>query len=104
MPMYINHFTCLPDAWPVDREGQIETWRAIVGDADTLVDDPGPVKFTGWINNSEGYTIIEADSKADVMRLCAEFWPPFHNDLTEVVPTPVAGPAILAGATEGWED
>jgi hypothetical protein len=76
----------------------------MVGDADTMVDEDGPVMFTGRINNSEGYSLLEAESKAEVMGLCAVFWPLFHNDITEIVPTSEAGPAILAGVKEGWRN
>jgi len=103
MPMYVNHFTCDPTAWPTDRQGQIDVWTAMVKDADTLVREDSPVKFTGWINNSEGYVLLEAASKAEVIGICARFWPFFHNDIMEIVPTADAGKAILAGVTEGWE-
>jgi len=103
MPHYINHFTCNPNAWPADRKGQIAAWKAMVGDANQLVDKDSPVKFTGWISNTEGYVLLEANSKAEVIQICARFWPHFHNDIMEIVPEAEAGPAILAGATEGWE-
>ncbi len=82
---------------------QLAIWQAMVGDADTLVEKDSPVKFTGWINNTEGYVLVEAESKAEVIGICARFWPYFHNDIMEIVPTAEAGPAILAGAMEGWE-
>jgi hypothetical protein len=103
MPMYINHFTCNPSAWPVGREEHVAAWSSMVDDADKLVEGESAVKFTGWINNTEGYVLLEADSKADVIRICAKFWPLFHNDTFEIVPTHIAGAAILAGAKEGWE-
>ena len=103
MPMYINHFTCNPNAWPADRKGQLDVWKAMVADADDLVEKDSPVKFTGWINNTEGYVLVEAGSKAEVIGICAQFWPLFHNDIMEIVPTAEAGKAILAGATKGWE-
>ncbi|MCP4327237.1 MAG: hypothetical protein GY791_02210 [Alphaproteobacteria bacterium] len=103
MPMYINHFTCNAAAWPTDRDREIAAWTDMVGAADELVEGPSAVKFTGWISNTEGYVLLEADSKAEVIRLCAKFWPLFHNDIMEIVPTAEAGPAILAGTREGWE-
>ena len=101
-PHYINHFTCNPSAWPTDREAEIAAWNDMVGDADDLVVGEGPVKFTGWISNTEGYVLLEADSKAEVIGICAQFWPLFHNDIMEIVPTAQAGRAIIAGATQGW--
>lgn len=103
MPMYVNHFTCKADVWPKDREGEIAVWEAMVGDAKALVEEDSPVKFTGWISNTEGYVLLEAGSKAEVIGICARFWPYFHNDIMEIVPTGEAGPAILAGVKEGWE-
>ena len=103
MPYYINHFTCNSDAWPKDRDGEIAAWTDNVGDATELVDKDGPVKFTGWTSNTEGYVLLEAESKADVIGICAQFWPLFHNDIMEIVPTHIAGPAILEGAKRGWE-
>ena len=100
---FINHFTCDAAAWPKDREGEIGVWKKMVGDADQLVDKDSPVIFTGWISNTEGYVLLEADTKAEVIGVCARFWPYFHNDIMEIVPTAEAGPAILAGAIAGWE-
>ncbi len=103
MSIYINHFTCNASAWPIDREGEIAVWTDMIEDANELVEGDSAVKFAGWISNTEGYVLLEAGSKAEVIRLCAKFWPIFHNDIMEIVPTAVAGPAILAGATEGWK-
>ena len=103
MPHYINHFTCDASTWPNDHTGEIEVWRKMVGDADQLVEGDGPVIFTGWISNSEGYVLLEADTKAEVIGICAQFWPYFHNDIMEIVPTAEAGPAILAEAIRGWD-
>ncbi len=102
MPMYINHFTCNAEAWPTDHEAAVKVWNDMVGDADTLVEEDSPVRFTGWISNSEGYVLLEADSKAEIIGVCARFWPLFHNDIMEIVPTADAGRAILAGTAEGW--
>jgi hypothetical protein len=103
MPFYINHFTCNAAAWPTDHKSEISAWTDMVGDANELVEGDSSVKFTGWVSNTEGYVLLEAGSKTEVIRLCARFWPLFHNDIMEIVPTAEAGPAILAGATEGWE-
>jgi len=96
MPHYITHFTCNPDAWPTDHEKAVALWEAMVGDADKLVKQDGPVKFTGWISNTEGYSLLEAGSKAEVIGMCARFWPFFHNDVMEIVPTSEAGRSVLA--------
>ncbi len=98
MPNFINPFTCDPAAWPKDHQGEIEIWEKMVGDADHLVEEDSPVIFTGLISNTEGYVLLEADTKAEVIGVCARFWPYFHNDIMEIVPTAEAGPAILAGA------
>ena len=103
MPRYISHFTCNTSAWPTDHKGQIAAWTEMTRDSNELVEGDSAVKFTGWISNTEGYVLLEADSKAEVIRLCAKFWPLFNNDIMEVVPTAEAGRAILAGATEGWQ-
>ena len=103
MSMYITRFTCNPNAWPADRQGHVAAWNNMVKDATDLVEGESPVKFSGWISNTEGYALVEASSKTEVIRLCAKFWPLFHNDIMEIVPTAEAGPAIIAGATEGWE-
>lgn len=104
MPMYLCHYTCNPAAWPVDRKKEIEVWTSMVKDADMLAEGEGPVKFNGWITNTEGYALVEAKSKKEVILLCARFWPYFHNDIREIVPAHEAGEAILAGATQGWEN
>ncbi|MCP4329102.1 MAG: hypothetical protein GY791_11765 [Alphaproteobacteria bacterium] len=63
--------------------------------------EAGTVRFAGWVNNSEGYGIVEAPSKTDVIRLCAELWPMVHNDINEIVPLREARSAIIAGTKEG---
>lgn len=103
MPSYITHFTCNASAWPTNQKDAVAAWTDMVGDANKLVEDDSPVKFSGWINNTEGYALLEADSKAEVIGLCAKFWPLFHNEITEIVPTAEAGPAIIVGITEGWK-
>jgi len=103
MPMYINHFVCNAAAWPTDHEGQIAVWTDMTKDAEDLVEGESAVVFTGWISNTEGYVLLKAESKTEVMRICAKFWPLFDNDIMECVPTAEAGKAILAGATEGWQ-
>ncbi len=103
MPLYLTHFTCEPPVWPRDRKEELAAWAANVKEANALVEADSAVKFSGWINNSEGYALVEAPSKTDVIRLCAKFWPLFRNDITEIVPTAEAGAAILAGVAEGWE-
>ena len=103
MPTYLCRFKANPSAWPVDRKGQVEVWSSIIKDAHNLTEGEGPVKFIGWANNTEGYGLHEATSKAEAIRLCAKFWPYFYNEILELVPTPEAGDAILKGATEGWE-
>ncbi len=103
MPMYINHFICDAASWPADHEAAVKAWTDMVGDAVDLVEKDSPVKFTGWISNSEGYVLLEADSKAEVIEVCARFWPLFHNDIMEIVPMAEAGPAIIAGTKQGWQ-
>ena len=103
MPMYLTHFKCEPSAWPTDHEEQVKIWGTMVKDAEQMVKDESAVKFTGWINNTEGYSLLEAESKTEAIGLCAQFWPYFHNEIMELVPTSEAGPAVLAGATKGWQ-
>ena len=104
MPIFLTHYKAIAADWPTNRDREIAVWRSMAGHSKELVEDDSAVKFSGWISNSEGYSVVEADSKAEVIRLCAKFWPYFHNEIHELVPTDVAGPAILAGAIEGWED
>lgn len=98
MPMYINHFKCNPSAWPADPKERLKVWKTLLGDADEMLGSEGPVKYTGWISNTEGYSLLEAETKAEIIGLCTKFWPYFHNDTMELVPNSEAGPAILAGA------
>lgn len=103
MPHYINHFTTNHDAWPEDRDDLVATWKAMLGDSDTLLSSDSPVKFIGWISNTEGYVLLEADSKTEIIEVCSRFWPLFYNDIIEIVPQAEAGPAIIAGAKTGWQ-
>ncbi|MEM9222722.1 MAG: hypothetical protein AAGB11_10005 [Pseudomonadota bacterium] len=102
MPTYITHWKCEPQEWPTDRASLIRIWNEMLteGDVDLQL---GTVKFAGWVSNSEGYGIVEAASKADVIQLCAKFWPMVHNDIMEIVPSKEAGVAIVAGTEEGWD-
>ena len=103
MPVYLTHFKCNPSAWPIDHEAQVKVWSEMVKESAQLVKDESAVKFSGWINNTEGYALVEAESKTEVIPLCAQFWPYFHNEIMELIPTSEAGPAILAGTTKGWQ-
>lgn len=103
MAHYIAHFSCNASAWPSDHDDEMAIWKEMVGEATDLASSGGPVKFAGWTSNTEGFALLEAESKAEVIRLCARFWPMFTNDIREVVPIAEAGPAILAGTAEGWK-
>ena len=102
MPTYLTHFACNYEAWPTDQNGQEAAWTKMIKDANDNVKQGGPVKFIGWANNTEGYALLEAGSKAEVIRLCARYWPLFHNEIIELVPNAEAGDAILTGVAEGW--
>jgi hypothetical protein len=96
----LPHFTCNYEAWPTDKAGQKTAWTKIIRDTADNVREGGPVKFIGWVSNTEGYALLDANSKADVIKICVRFWPLFHNDIMEMVPTVEAGDAILAGVSE----
>ncbi len=102
MPTYITHWTCDPGEWPTQRSDLICMWNEMLAEGEDDL-EVGTVKFAGWISNSEGYGIVDAKSKADVIRLCAKFWPMVHNDINEIVPLNEAAPAILEGTKAGWE-
>ena len=98
MAMYLTHFTCNYEAWPSDQEGQKAALARTIKDANANVQD-GSVNFIGWVNNTEGYALLDAGSKAEVIEICARFWPLFHNEIMEIVPAVEAGKAILKGVS-----
>ena len=100
MPTYMTHFKCNYEAWPTDAAGQKAAWAEIIKSQNNNLKEGGPVSFVGWVNNSEGYALLEANSKAEVVEVCARFWPLFHNDIMELVPGAEAGKAILAGVAQ----
>ncbi|MEM8575321.1 MAG: hypothetical protein AAGF48_11880 [Pseudomonadota bacterium] len=101
MAMYLTHFKCNYEAWPTDHDAQKAAWSKMIEDANGNV-EAGTVSFVGWANNTEGYALLEAASKADVIEICARYWPMFHNEIIELVPGAEAGKAILKGVSEGW--
>lgn len=101
MATYLTHFTCNYEVWPSDQAAQKAAWASVIEDADANVRN-GSVNFIGWANNTEGYALLEAGSKAEVIEICARFWPMFHNEIIELVPAVDAGKAILKGVSEGW--
>jgi hypothetical protein len=74
MPTYLTHFTCNCEAWPTDKDGQKTAWTKIIRDTADNVREGGPVKFIGWVSNTEGYVALYAGcgSKAPCARSYVE--------------------------------
>ena len=97
MPTYLIHFKANPSAWPSDPAAVVALWEAVMAGANQLLEQ-GVVEQIGWVNNTEGYALHEADSKAGVLQTVAAFYPLFSQDVMEFTPHTEAVTAIVAGA------
>ncbi len=96
MPRYMVNFKANPSAWPSDLKQGLAITEKIAAASQQLVSS-GTVKEVGNFSESEGFAIIEADSKAKVMEITAPFFPLYSNEIREIVSLEEGNAAVLKG-------
>jgi muconolactone delta-isomerase len=97
MPKYMVHFKADPSSWPSDPSEILTMWEGVVAGANQLLEQ-GLFEGNYWVGPHEGYALIDAESKAAVIRMTTPFFPLFTQHIMELTPHPEAGEALLAGA------
>ena len=97
MPKYLIHFEANPSVWPSDPAQVAAIWESVMPAAKQMLEQ-GVFEQVGWVSNIEGYALLEADSKAGVIRVAAGFFPLFDQEIMEFTPHSEATEAIVAGA------
>jgi hypothetical protein len=97
MPKYIVHYEVNPSGWPGDPAEVLAMWEGALSGASQMLEQ-GLFEEINWVSNLEGYAVAEADTKAEVIRMVAAFFPLFTQDVKELTSHAEASEAILAGA------
>jgi hypothetical protein len=90
-------FKAIPSAWPSDPEQVLSVWEKVLAGTDQLFNE-GQLKEVGWFTNTEGYALVESDSKDKVLGIVNYFFPYYSQEIHEIVPWEKAKEALLASA------
>lgn len=99
MSSYIIHWKANPEKWPTDPAALLATWQQAAAGADAHLAS-GLIREIRWLNNTAGYAIVEAASKAEVMRICTFFYPWFEQEIDQTLSWEKGRDAILSAARE----
>ena len=94
MATYQLHFQANPTLWPTDPQQLLALWEQAFQAADALI-ETGAMQAPRFISNTEGYVLVEADSKSAALAVAAPFFPNWTNEIDELVPWNDAKEAIL---------
>ena|SRR5918999_6440410 len=97
MPKYMILFKANTSAWPSDSKQILAIWEGAIAGSERLFKE-GQLKEVGWFTNTEGYAIVESDSKDKVLELVNHFFPFFSQEIHEIVPWERAKEALLNSA------
>ena len=90
-------FKANPTAWPSDPKQILAIWEGTMAGSDQLFKE-GQLKEVGWFTNTEGYAVVESDSKDKVLEIVNHFFPFFSQEIHEIVPWERAKEALLTSA------
>ncbi len=94
MATYQLHFQANPTLWPTDPQQLLALWEQVFQAADALI-ETGAMQAPHFVSNTEGYVLVEADSKSAALAVAAPFFPNWTNEIDELVPWNDAKEAIL---------
>jgi hypothetical protein len=97
MSKYMILYKAIPSAWPTDPKQVLAIWEGVISGSDQLFKE-GQLKEVGWFTNTEGYAIVESDSKDKVLGIVNHFFPFYSQEIHEIVPWEKAKEALLASA------
>ena len=99
MPKYMVLYKANPSTWPTDPKALLAFTEKTAAGADMLLKS-GAVKEIGAFNSTDGYAMIEAESKVKVIEIVAAFNPFFSQEIHEIVPWAEAQQANLRAARQ----
>jgi hypothetical protein len=85
MPKYMILFKSNTSAWLSDPKQVLAIWEGTIAGSDRRFKE-GQLKEVGWFTNTEGYAIVESDSKDKVLEVVNHFFPFFSQEIHEIVP------------------
>lgn len=94
MATYQLHFQANPTLWPNDPQQLLALWEQAFQACDALI-ETGAMQAPRFVNTTEGYVLVEADSKSAALAVAAQFFPNWTNEIDELVPWNDAKEAIL---------
>jgi hypothetical protein len=103
MSKYMILFKANPSAWPSDPKQVLAIWEGAMAGTERLLKE-GQLKEVGWFTNSEGYAIVESESKDKVLEIVNHFFPFFSQEIHEIVPWDRAKEALLSSARMNASD
>jgi hypothetical protein len=94
MATYQLHFQANPSLWATDPQQLLASWEQTFQAADALMES-GAMQAPNFISSTEGYVLVDADSKSAALAVAAQFFPNWTNEIDELVPWDEAKEAIL---------
>ena len=96
MPRYIILFKGNASVWPTDPKQSVAVSEKVFAGGDYLL-KAGEVQEIGFFTSTDGYAIMQADSKEKVVEVIAPFFPYFSHEVHEIVPWDKAKDSIIKG-------
>ena len=99
MATYQLHFRANPALWPTDPQQLLALWEQTFQAADAQI-ETGAMQVPHFVSNTEGYVLVDADSKSAALAVAAPFFPNWTNEIDELVPWEQAKEAILGAVRQ----
>ncbi len=99
MATYQLHFQANPALWPTDPQQLLALWERTIQAADALI-ETGAMQAPNFVSSTEGYVLVDADSKSAALAVTARFFPNWTNEIDELVPWEQAKEAILGAVRQ----
>ena len=99
MATYQLHFRANAALWPTDPQQLLALWEQVFQGADALV-ETGALQAPNFVSATDGYALVEADSKSAAIAVAAQFFPNWTNEIEELVPWEQAKEAILGAVRQ----
>ena len=99
MATYQLHFQANPTLWPNDPQQLLALWEQTFQAADAQI-ETGAMQAPHFVSSTEGYVLVDADSKSAALAVAARFFPNWTNEIDELVPWEQAKEAILGAVRQ----
>ncbi len=99
MATYQLHFRANAALWPTDPQQLLALWEQTFQAADAQI-ETGAMQAPHFVSSTEGYVLVDADSKSAALAVTARFFPNWTNEIDELVPWEQAKEAILGAVRQ----